>query len=160
MLKSAAYASAIEYLERGVALLPAVVEAQEQQELGLQLNLGTAYLITRGFTSAEMKRAFDRAGELCIKLGDPTQLFRVLFGQAAFYLFSGQLEACRELAERCLNHAVHSGDPEMLLEAHFSLGNVLYWHGEFAPAAADMHQGFCQYRPPEQRVHTATAVHK
>ncbi len=159
MLKSAAYASAIEYLERGVALLPAVVEAQEQQELGLQLNLGTAYLIARGFTSAEMKRAFDRAGELCIKLGDPTQLFRVLFGQAAFYLFSGQLEAGRELAERCLNHAGQASDPDMLLEAHFSLGNVLYWQGEFAPAAAEMQQVIARYRPYQHEVHTTHFGH-
>jgi predicted ATPase len=159
MLKSAAYASAIAYLERAVELLPAVAEGKEQQELGLQLNLGTAYLITRGFTSAEMKRAFDRAGELCIKLGDPTQLFRVLFGQAAFYLFSGQLEACRELAERCLNHAVHSGDPEMLLEAHFSLGNVLYWQGEFTTAADEMQQVVAQYRPYQHEVHTTHFGH-
>jgi len=159
MLKSAAYASAIEYLERAVELLPAVAEGREPQELGLQLSLGTAYLIAKGFTSAEMKRAFDRAGELCIKLGDPTQLFRVLFGQATFYLFSGQLEACRELAERCLNHARQSGDPDMLLEAHFSLGNVLYWQGEFAPAAAEMQQVFSQYRPHQHEVHTAHFGH-
>jgi len=159
MLKSAAYPSAIEYLERAVELLPAVEGGQEQQELGLELNLGTAYLIARGFTSAEMKRAFDRAGELCIKLGDPTQLFRVLFGQAAFYLFSGQLEACRELAERCLNHARQSGDPDMLLEAHFSLGNVLYWQGEFAPAAAEMQQVIGEYQPHQHEVHTTHFGH-
>ncbi len=159
MLKSAAYASAIEYLERAVALLPAATGGQEPQELGLQLSLGTAYLIAKGFTSSEMKRAFDRAGELCIKLGDPTQLFRVLFGQAAFYLFSGQLEAGRELAERCLSHARQSGDPDMLLEAHFSLGNVLYWQGEFAPAAAEMQQVIAQYQPHQHEVHTTHFGH-
>jgi serine/threonine protein kinase/tetratricopeptide (TPR) repeat protein len=159
MLKSAAYASAIEYLERAVDLLPAVAEGQESQELGLQLCLGTAYLIAKGFTSAEMKRAFDRAGELCIKLGDPTQLFRVLFGQATFYLFSGELEACRELAERCRNHAEQSRDPDMLLEAHFSLGNVLYWQGEFAPAVAEMQQVIAQYRPHQHEVHTTHFGH-
>jgi serine/threonine protein kinase/tetratricopeptide (TPR) repeat protein len=159
MLKSAAYASAIEYLERALALLPAIAEGREPQELGLQLSLGTAYLITKGFTSAEMKRAFDRAGDLCIKLGDPTQLFRVLFGQAAFYLFSGQLEACRELAERCQSHARQSGDPDMLLEAHFSLGNVLYWQGEFAPAVEEMQQVIAQYRPHQHEVHTTHFGH-
>lgn len=159
MLKSAAYASAIAYLERAIELLPAIAEGKEQQELELQLNLGTAYLITRGFTSAEMKRAFDRAGELCISLGDPTQLFRVLFGQAAFYLFSGQLDTGRELAERCLNHAVQSGDPEMLLEAHFSLGNVLYWQGEFMAAADEMQQVIAQYRPYQHEVHTTHFGH-
>ena len=159
MLKSAAYASAIEYLERAVELLPAVAQGQEPQELGLQLSLGTAYLIAKGFTSAEMKRAFDRAGELCIKLGDPTQLFRVLFGQATFYLFSGELEACRELAERCRNHAEQSRDPDMLLEAHFALGNVLYWQGEFAPAVAEMQQVIAQYRPHQHEVHTTHFGH-
>jgi len=159
MLKSAAYPSAIEYLERALELLPAVAEGREQQELGLHLSLGTAYLITKGFTSVEMKRAFDRAGELCIKLGDPSQLFRVLFGQAAFYLFSGQLDAGRELAERCLNHALQSGDPEMLLEAHFSLGNVLYWQGEFAAAAGEMQQVVAQFRPYQHEVHIAHFGH-
>jgi serine/threonine protein kinase/predicted ATPase len=159
MLKSAAYASAIEYLERGVELLPAVAEGREPQELGLQLSLGTAYLVAKGFTSFEMKRAFDRAGELCIKLGDPAQLFRVLFGQAAFYLFSGQLEAGRELAERCLNLARQSGDPDMLLEAHFSLGNVLYWQGEFAPAVAEMQQVIAQYQSHQHEVHTTHFGH-
>jgi predicted ATPase len=159
MLKGAAYASAIEYLERAVELLPAVAQGQEQQELGLQLSLGTAYLITRGFTSAEMKRAFDRAGELCIKLGDPTQLFRVLFGQATFYLFSGELEACRELSERCRSHAERGGDPDMLLEAHFALGNVLYWQGEFAPAVEQMQQVIAEFRPHQHDLHTTHFGH-
>jgi serine/threonine protein kinase/tetratricopeptide (TPR) repeat protein len=159
MFKGAAYASAIEYLERAVDLLPAVAEGQEQQELGLQLSLGTAYLVARGFTSAEMKGAFDRAGELCIKLGDPTQLFRVLFGQATFYLFSGELEACRELSERCRNHAEQSGDPEMLLEAHFALGNVLYWQGEFAPAVEQMQQVITEFQPYQHDLHTTQFGH-
>jgi serine/threonine protein kinase/predicted ATPase len=159
MLRGAAYASAIQYLERAVALLPFLPREDAQQELPLQLNLGTAYLITKGHASQAMKLAFDRAGELCVALGEPAQLFRVLFGQSTFYLFRGELEACRELAERCLHHAIQSKDPDMLLESHFALGNALYWQGEFAGAVEQMQQVIAQFRPHQHEVHTAHFGH-
>jgi serine/threonine protein kinase/tetratricopeptide (TPR) repeat protein len=159
MLRGAAYASAIEYLERAVGLLPFLPREHAQQELPLQLNLGTAYLITKGHASQAMKLAFDRAGELCVALGEPAQLFRVLFGQSTFYLFRGELEACRELAERCLHHAIQSKDPDMLLESHFALGNALYWQGEFAGAVEQMQQVIAQFRPHQHDVHTAHFGH-
>ena len=161
MLRGAAYAGAITYLERAVELLPFVPEEQgrARQELGLQLNLGTAYLITRGHASAEMKRAFDRADQLCVQLGDTEQLFRVLFGQATFYLFSGNLNAALELAERCLHHARQSGNAETLLEAHFALGNVHYWRGNFSGALTEAQQVIASYQPYEHDLHVARYGH-
>jgi serine/threonine protein kinase/predicted ATPase len=159
MLRGAAYARAIEYLERAVELLPCLPREHAQQELALQLNLGTAYLITKGHASQAMKLAFDRAGELCVALGEPAQLFRVLFGQSTFYLFRGELEACRELAERCLHLAEQTNDPDMLLESHFAVGNALYWQGEFAGAVEQMQQVIAQFRPHQHELHTAHFGH-
>jgi tetratricopeptide (TPR) repeat protein len=159
MLQGAAYAGAIAHLERALALLPQISQDYAAQELPLQLELGTAYLVTRGHASPDMKRAFDRAGELCVALGDPSQLFRVLFGQATFYLFRGELDACREFAERCVTHAANSKDPDMLLEAHFALGNALYWQGEFAGAMEQANLVIQQFQPYQHEVHTAHFGH-
>jgi predicted ATPase/tRNA A-37 threonylcarbamoyl transferase component Bud32 len=136
MLQAGAYARAIEYANRALQLLPQIEDPAQRvaQETTLQLNLGTAYLVTKGHASPEMKRAFDRAGELCREQNDLSQLFRVLFGQSTFYLFRGELDSARELATQCLAMAESTGVPDLIVQSSFALGNALYWQGEFSAA--------------------------
>jgi len=47
----------------------------------------------------------------------------------------------------------------MLLEAHFALGNALYWQGEFAGSEAQMRQVVAQFKPHQHDVHTAHFGH-
>lgn len=149
LLLDGAYARALESLERAMELQGAVseLEHRDQLALSLQLNLGTVYLVTRGFASKEMRWAFDRAGALARRVGAHEQLFRVLFGQSVSHLFRGELSGASELAEQCLSIAKETGDPDLLLEAEFAVGNKAFWLANFAEAEARVQRVFELFDP-------------
>ncbi len=154
LLLDGAYARALESLERAMELQGAVAELpqRDQLALSLQLNLGTVYLVTRGFASKEMRWAFDRAGSLARRVGAHEQLFRVLFGQSVSHLFRGELKGASELADQCLSIASETGDPDLLLEAEFAVGNKAFWLAEFEAAEAKV-QRVLELFDPERVMH-------
>jgi predicted ATPase len=78
-LQGSAPAEAAAHLRQGLAVLTTLPEtpARLQQELDLQVALGSALLAIKGQTAPEVERAYGRARELCEHLGDTTQLFQV-----------------------------------------------------------------------------------
>ncbi|MCA9640086.1 MAG: hypothetical protein KC492_05300, partial [Myxococcales bacterium] len=149
LLLDGAYARALESLERAMELQNVVpeLEQRDQLALSLQLNLGTVYLVTRGFASKEMRWAFDRAGALARRVGAHEQLFRVLFGQSVSHLFRGELKGASELADQCLGIANETGDADLLLEAEFAVGNKAFWLAEFNQAEAHVQRVFELFNP-------------
>ena len=69
-----------------------------QQELPLRLTLGAALIPVKGWAAPEVERAFSRARELCEGLGDPPELFFVLFGMWTMHFIRGELRTAFELA--------------------------------------------------------------
>ena len=49
--------------------------------LSVQMTLGTALRAIKGGGAPEVERLYTRAHELCERVGEPTQLFRVLWGR-------------------------------------------------------------------------------
>ncbi|MGE0325806.1 MAG: serine/threonine-protein kinase PknK [Polyangiaceae bacterium] len=154
LLLDGAYARALESLERAMELQNVVpeLEQRDQLALSLQLNLGTVYLVTRGFASKEMRWAFDRAGALARRVGAHEQLFRVLFGQSVSHLFRGELKGASELADQCLSIANETGDNDLLLEAEFAVGNKAFWLANFSEAEARVQRVF-ELFDPERVMH-------
>ena len=76
-----AYQEAISHVTTGLSLLQTLPEtlARQQQELALQLALGTATLTVRGYAAPEVEAAYTRARVLCQKLGDTQDVFPVLY---------------------------------------------------------------------------------
>jgi predicted ATPase len=70
-----------------------------------------------------------------------------------FYLHRVELQTARELGEQLLTLAQHVGDPALLLEAHYALGNTLNYLGELATAQAHLEQGIALYDPQQHRAH-------
>jgi hypothetical protein len=64
-----------------------------------------------------------------------------------------QLQTARELGEQLLTLAQHIGDPALLLEAHYALGNTVNYLGEFTAARAHFAQGIALYDPQQHRSH-------
>src|SRR5207249_1142578 len=124
-----------------------------QQELDLQTTLGPALINTRGQAAPEVLHAYARARELCQQVGQTPQLFQVLRGLWYFSLHRVELQTARELREQLLTLAQHIGDPALLLEAHYALGNTLNYLGEFATAQAHFAQGIALYDPQQHRSH-------
>ena len=64
-----------------------------------------------------------------------------------FYLFRGELQTARELAERLIPLAQRAQDSALLLVAHFGLGLVLYALGELVSARAHCEQALALSDP-------------
>ena len=152
-LERSANVEAIRYLTKGLELLQPLPNTPEraQQELTLQITLGSALVVNRGYAAPEVEKAYTRARELCQQLGETPQLFPVLWGLWDFYLVRAELQTGRELGEQLLTLAQRAQDPALLLEAHDALGQTLWALGEFAPARAQLEQGMALYDPRQHR---------
>src|SRR5208282_5079588 len=79
-LQRSAYADAINSLTAALDLLPRLPDNPEriQRELLLQLAVGPALMVVKGWGAPEIERAYTRARELCERLGDPPEIFPTL----------------------------------------------------------------------------------
>src|SRR5262249_12082141 len=82
---------------------------------------------------------------LCQQVGNPLQLFSVLWGLCTFSMDRGELRTGHELAEQLLPLAERLKDPALLVEAHRALGESWYLRGEFSRARAQPEQGLALY---------------
>ena len=81
-VECSAYAEAVSNLTTALHLLTTLPESRErsQQELVVQMTLGAALKATMGQATPEVERLYTRARALCEQVGEPPQLFRVLWG--------------------------------------------------------------------------------
>ena len=150
-----AYVEAVTHLTKGLEGLATLPEtpARGQQEFELQTTLGPVLINTRGQAAPEVLHAYARARELCQQVGQTPQLFQVLRGLWYFYLHRLELRTAQELGEHLLTLAQQVGDPALLLEAHYALGNTLNYLGEFVATQAHFAQGIALYTPQQHRSH-------
>jgi TOMM system kinase/cyclase fusion protein len=151
----AAPAEAVVHFTQGLALLPTLPDGPErvQQELTLQLALGPALMVTRGFAAPEVGAAYTRARLLCQQVEETPELFRVLRGLFGFYEVQAQLQTAHELAEQLLHLAQRLQEPALLVEAHRALGDDLFYLGEFAQARQHLEQGLARYEAEQHHGH-------
>jgi predicted ATPase len=154
-VERSAYAEAVRLLSTAVALLEALPNTPERsrQELVVQMTLGPALMATKGGGAPEVKRLYTRARELCEHVGEPSELFRVLWGEWYGYNLRGEHKRARELGEQLLTLAQRVGDPDLLLEAHHALWAILFYGGEPAAARPHLEQGLRLYTPERHRSH-------
>jgi predicted ATPase len=146
-VQRSAHVEAIAHLSKGLAVLRTLADTPEraQQELGLQIALGQAWMAVKGQGVPEVERAYTRARELCQQVGETPELFPVLWGLWRFYLVWAKYQTARKLAEQCLNLAQRDQDPALLLVAHHALGTTAYFLGEVSLARAHLEQGVALY---------------
>ena len=148
-----AYADAVAHLSAAIDLLQKLPDNPEriQRELLLQMALGRALMPARGFAAQEVERAFTRAQELCEQLGDPPQLFRVLYGLWIVHQFRGELRTAQQLGERLLERAQNAQDPVQLLLARQVLGQTFTLMGELLRAREHVELALSLYHPERHR---------
>jgi predicted ATPase len=151
----AAEEEAVSHLNRALALLLAQPEtpARMQLELTLQVTLGAPLIAARGYSAPELEHGFNRAQELCWRLGEPPQLFQVLWGLGRYYLVRPQLDTAVKVGQRLLVQARRTRDPDLLLEAYNSLGAVRLHRGELRIALKYLERGYDLYDPERHRAH-------
>ena len=151
-LKRNAHTEAIRHLKAGIALLhtlPVTLERTEQ-ELAMQLSLGTSLQAVKSYTAPDVERAYSRARELCQQLGEPPQLFQVLFGLRGLYFARAEHQIAHELGEQLLRIAKRTQDSVLLLEAHVALVNTCLYRGQLSSANAHIEQAMQLYDPGQQ----------
>ncbi|MBI3796344.1 MAG: AAA family ATPase [Deltaproteobacteria bacterium] len=142
-----AHVEAVSNLSRGLELLKTLPETVEraQQELPLQLALGSVLSVSKGYGASEVEPPYTRARELCRQVGETPQLVSVLWGLAAFYGMKGDSQTATELAEQLMRLARSLQDPAALLIAHRLRGVHLFYLGESTLARAHVEQGIALY---------------
>jgi predicted ATPase len=156
-VERSAYAEAVSHLITASDLLTTLPESYERskQELVVQMTLGMALMATKGSSAPEVERLYTRARELCERVGEPPQLFRVLWGLWQFYNQRGEYQTTRAVGEQLLSLAQRLQAPDLLLEAHHALWATLFFGGELAAARSHQEQGLQLYELQRHRTHAA-----
>jgi len=154
-VQHSANAEAITHLTAALELLKTLPDTPEriQQELTLQVTLGTPLIATKGYF-LEVEKVYRRALELCRSVGETPQLFSVLGGLWSFYGIRGDLQTSHELAEQRMRLAQSVRDPTFLLDAYRTLGMSLFWLGEFASARAHVEKSVALYDSQQHNSHS------
>ncbi|MGO9954981.1 MAG: hypothetical protein ACLP50_03240, partial [Solirubrobacteraceae bacterium] len=77
----------------------------------LRLAMGAALQASKGYGAPEVQQAYERASELCRRLGETPQLFPALMGLWSFAVGRGDWKLSHQLAERNLRLAESVQDP-------------------------------------------------
>jgi class 3 adenylate cyclase/predicted ATPase len=157
--KQSANREAIAHLKKGLELIAILPDSENRlrQEIELQTALGISQMAAKGFGSPEVLQAFSNARILSKKLGDPSQLFIALCGEASYHMISGNLRASDELGEECLKLARAIDDPALLLEAHHRQWATKHFLGDHAAAERHIEWGMATYDP--ERHHALTYIY-
>jgi predicted ATPase len=147
---------AIAHLERAIGLLVSLpaLPRRAQQELPLQIALGSQLMAINGWAAPEVERAYARAHALAREVGDAPHLFPALWGLWLYYWGRADLARARALGEDLLGMAERAGDRTLVLQAHHALWPTLLSRGELREALDHSSRGFAQY---EAEAHSALA---
>jgi class 3 adenylate cyclase len=106
---------AVAQLGKGLVLLASTPDSvvRQEQELRLQVTLGSALAATKGFAARATGEAFDRARQLCERSNQSQQLMEpIMRGQLNFRFFRGELQQAAHHAEE-ISHLGHVRDEPM-----------------------------------------------
>ena len=152
-MHASAHVEAISHTKTALELLHTLPDTplRVQQELPLQVLLGTTVSITKGAATPEMEQAFTRARELCEQAGETSQLFRVLWGLIQFYVGQAAYSQALDLSHQFIHIAVESQDSSLLVVSHNLLGLAHNVMGDLAVARQYFERSISQYDRHEHR---------
>jgi len=143
----AAYAEALKHLGHALDHLDKLADGRERDRLELELRvaLGLSLERTRGYSAPEVEQTYERARELCHKLGETVELVPVLVGLYVFRLVranqKNDLTTALELAEQCVQLSKDSGRDDYLIDSYAAMGYVLCYLGRLDEAREVLEKG-------------------
>lgn len=127
-----AYSQAAEYLQQALMRLndqPAGPE-RYHREFAIHAGLADSAIVMSGYAAPEYEHHLNRRHELAQRLGDTTQIFYSLVGMSVLSAFRLELAKAQDIGWKLLGIADHEHDPDMQLQAHGSLANILWLMGD------------------------------
>ena len=139
---------AIAHLRKGLDLLGTLPDTPERErcELALQASIGMPLIATKGYAAAETGAAYDRARELCDRLGDAARLLPILYGQWAHHVTRADRRTAQSLAETFLRKAEGQGAEGPELVARRLVGINLFHLGELTASRRYLEQASVPYQ--------------
>ena len=106
-----------------------------ERELRIQINIGNLMISSRGYGSAEMWRAYNRALELSYKVEKiPSELLPLIFGLYTYSYVAVKFQKARKYGAEFMNIAHGQKDPALVMIGHRLLMGPLWSMGEFRAA--------------------------
>ena len=147
--QAGSHEDSLTHLARARELLPAVPAADERQHLSLALELatGTALVQTLGPADPQVEAAYERARELAVDAGSPTERFQAVWGSWFVHLMKGDLTREREYGRLVVEASRELDDDALALEAHHVQWSGLTLAGSPLEAMKHSDIGIENYRP-------------
>ncbi len=143
---------AISHFTAGLDLLGMLPETSDRDnsELLFLNPLGSSYQAAMGYSAPVVGPLFARAKALCQKVGEPWQLFVIMWGNSTWHQVRGDLSLCLELADEMMALADSTGDSGMQMEAYVAPAVTRLYRGDFAGCAHYCKEAILHYENAEQ----------
>ena len=143
----AAYAEALKHLGHAFDDLDKLADDPKRDKIELELRVarGLSLERTRGYSAPEVEQTYERARELCHKLGETVELVPVLVGLYVFRLVranqKNDLTTALQLAQQCVQLSKDSGRDDYLIDSYAAMGYVLCYLGRLDEAREVLEKG-------------------
>lgn len=136
---------AIDLLTRGLDLLKCMPESprRTQHELLLNISLGVPLIHSRGYAAIEVGEVYSRARELHAQVGEPSQMFSVLWGLWLYSVVRGDHPVAYEIGTRLCE--LERNEQVVFPWAHYAAGCSLFWLGDITQARETLERGLARY---------------
>jgi class 3 adenylate cyclase len=154
-----AYSQAAAYFQQALTRLnekPAGPE-RDRKEIAIHRGLGDTAIVMSGYAAPEYEHHLTRRHELAQRLGDTTQIFYSLVWRSVLAAFRLELNKAQDIGWKLLGIADHEHDPNMQLQAHGSLANILWLRGDFIGSCEHAEKGLVLFE--DKRILTAGQEH-
>jgi tetratricopeptide (TPR) repeat protein len=144
-----AAAEAVALLRRGLALVPALpdTDRHRETELDLQITLGPALIMNRGWAAPELGEVYSRARQLASALNRPRALMFALWGQVTDHWARADLKRARQLADEMVRLGELSGDDPTRVLGCAAGGMACFHLGDFAAGRIYHEKALALYDP-------------
>ena len=151
------FREALSLAERGLDGLRGLPDGPErlQLELGLQMIRGLAIRAVKGWAAPELESTFTRARALCQQLGDPPELFPVLWNLAFFNMIRGDLALVREQTATLMRQAEQAAQPPFLMAVHHVAGVASEFIGDIAESSRLLERARELHAPAQHEIYNA-----
>jgi tetratricopeptide (TPR) repeat protein len=160
-VKENANAEAIQHLNRALELLARLPESPEriQQELTLQMTLGSPLVHTLGYSDPAVSHCYNRAVDLCNLMGATPQLVPTLAMVGWYYGMRAEYKTALDIGEKLLQLAEGETDSVIVTMANLLNGSVYYMSGELEKGKAFLEHVTASYDRKQHSHHVRVYGH-
>ncbi len=147
-----AYNEAVIHISQAVEMAEKAA-ADADHIAALYIRLGSLLLITKGDGAPEVGRAYQRAYDLAVQLGQTKRQFEALRGLALFQRHRMETDIADRLTREMCALSQQLDDPALIIESSFALGSQSFFSGNHQEAQINLQRSINTYNPDEHHLH-------